>query len=137
MTPKEAIECLKNEKLCILIADKNECTRECSKCGLIMETDTLLTAYDMAIKTLGKQIPKKVSFEDVGYDTYHNVNIYACKCPSCELEIIRFTDDDISDSCNSDDPKEMFHSSMVHHGYIGLNNYCNRCGQKLNWSEEE
>lgn len=31
----------------------------------------------------------------------------------------------------------MFHSSMVHHAYIGMNNYCNRCGQKLDWREEE
>lgn len=34
-------------------------------------------------------------------------------------------------------PEDMFHSSMVYHAYIGMNNYCNRCGQKLGWREEE
>lgn len=33
--------------------------------------------------------------------------------------------------------EDMFHSSMVHHAYIGMNNYCNRCGQKLDWREKE
>lgn len=34
-------------------------------------------------------------------------------------------------------PEDMFHSSMVYHAYIGMNNYCNRCGQKLDWGEED
>lgn len=92
-------------------------------------------AIEMAINALGKQIPKKVKFEDVGYDQYRNVNMYACMCPSCGLEIIIFDDNDVSDECDSDDVKEMFHSSMVHHAYKGMNNYCNRCGQKLDWSK--
>lgn len=97
----------------------------------------VVEARDMAINALEKQIPKKVKYEDVGYDQYNNVNVYACICPSCGLEIIRFNDDDVSDKCESDETEEMFHSSMVHHAYIGLNNYCNRCGQKLDWSNEE
>ena len=92
---------------------------------------------NIAIKALEKQIQKKVKYEDVGYDQYNNVNVYACICPSCGLEIIRFNDNDVSDKCESGDTEEMFHSSMVHHAYIGLNNYCNRCGQKLDWSDEE
>ena len=94
------------------------------------------TAYDVAINALEKQMQKKVKYEDVGYDQYNNVNVYACICPSCGLEIIRFNDNDISDKCESGDTEEMFHSSMVHHAYIGLNNYCNRCGQKLNWESD-
>lgn len=89
-----------------------------------------------AIKALRKQIPKKVLYEDVGYDFYRNVNLYACMCPSCGLQIIKFSDNDVDFGCNSDNPEEMFHSSMVHHAYIGMNNYCNRCGQKLEWSKE-
>lgn len=93
-------------------------------------------ALDVAIKVLKKQIPKKVRYEDVGYEQYGNVNVYACICPSCDLEIIKFDDNDVSEKCESDDVEKMFHSSMVHHAYVGLNNYCNRCGQKLDWSEE-
>ena len=50
---------------------------------------------------------------------------------------IEFDDNDVSEKCESDDVEKMFHSSMVHHAYIGLNNYCNRCGQKLDWSDKE
>ena len=105
--------------------------------GYLGDTEYLVQAKHIAIKALEKQIPKKVKYEDVGYDQYNNVNVYACICPSCGLEIIRFNDDDVSDKCESDETEEMFHSSMVHHAYIGLNNYCNRCGQKLDWSDEE
>lgn len=94
-------------------------------------------ALDVAIKALEKQIPKKVRYEDVGYEQYGNVNVYACICPSCNLEIIKFNDNDVSEKCESDDVEKMFHSSMVHHAYIGLNNYCNRCGQRLDWSDED
>lgn len=94
-------------------------------------------AFRIAINALEKQIPKKVRYEDVGYEQYGNVNVYACICPSCDLEIIKFNDNDVSEKCESDDVEKMFHSSMVHHAYIGLNNYCNRCGQKLDWSDND
>ena len=92
---------------------------------------------ERAVKALKKQIPMKVLYEDVGYGQYHDVNLYACICPSCGLHIIGFSDDDVDSKCNSDNPEDMFHSSMVHHAYIGMNNYCNRCGQKLDWGEED
>lgn len=92
-------------------------------------------ACDLGAKALKKQIPKKVLYEDVGFDCHHNVNLYACICPSCGLHIIDFSDDDVDSKCNSDNPEDMFHSSMVHHAYIGMNNYCNRCGQKLDWGK--
>lgn len=90
-------------------------------------------ACDSGAKALEKQIPRKVLYEDVGFDCHHDVNLYACICPSCGLHIIGFSDDDVDSKCNSDNPEDMFHSSMVHHAYIGMNNYCNRCGQKLDW----
>ena len=93
-------------------------------------------ACDSGAKALKKQIPKKVLYEDVGFDCHHDVNLYACICPSCGLHIIDFSDDDVDSKCNSDNPEDMFHSSMVHHAYIGMNNYCNRCGQKLDWGEK-
>ena len=80
-----------------------------------------------------KQKAEKVSYEDVGYDQYHDENIYACICPSCGLEIIRFYDSDVENS-ESDEPKTMFHDCMVHHAYRGMNNFCNRCGQMLDWN---
>ena len=79
--------------------------------------------------------PKKVLFEDIGYDPFHNVNVYACICPDCGLHIFEFVDDDVDDKCDSDNPEDMFKSSMVHHGYMGLNSFCNRCGRKLDWGD--
>ena len=128
MTESEAVEKLKNMRLFMQIEDEN------NDCKF---TEDDYKANEMAIKSLKKQVQKKVKYEDVGYDQYNNVNVYACVCPSCGLEIIRFNDNDVSDKCESCDTEEMFHSSMVHHAYIGLNNYCNRCGQKLDWSDEE
>jgi hypothetical protein len=89
--------------------------------------------YGVPLKALQKWIPKKVKYKDAGYDPMRDVNIYSCDCPDCGLSIIAFTDDDVSGFCNSDDPEEMFFSSMDPHGYQGLNNFCNRCGRKLRW----
>lgn len=90
-------------------------------------------ACRIGMKAIQKNmLAEKVLFEDVGYDQWHEVNIYACICPSCGLEIINFTDDDVKNS-NSDIPEEMFHDCLVHHCYCGMNNFCNRCGQKIKW----
>jgi len=105
----------------------------CAVCGV---EDKHKEFVKMSIYALEKQIPKKVKYEDVGYDNNLNVNCYSCICPDCELHIIDFNDNDVSNECDSDDIEKMFHSSMVHHAYIGLNSYCNRCGQKLDWSDE-
>lgn len=82
-----------------------------------------------------KATPKKIIYEDIGYDHYKNVNVYGCICPSCGLHIIEFTDDDVS--TDSDDIETMFNSSMVHHGHQGLNNFCNRCSQAFDWSDKD
>lgn len=87
-------------------------------------------------KAVRKQKTKKVIYEDIGYDDNHDENIYACTCPSCGLHLIVFSDHQVEQSL-SDDPEEMFHDCLVHHDYRGLNSYCNRCGQKLNWKEEQ
>ena len=127
MTENEAIERLKCMRLFMNLEDKENKSE-------FLDSD--YEANHMAIKALKKQIPKKVRYEDVGYEQYGNVNVYACICPSCDLEIIKFDDNDVFVFFESDDVEKMFHSSMVHHAYVGLNNYCNRCGQKLDWSEE-
>lgn len=91
--------------------------------------------FDTLQKLVDKATPKKIIYEDIGYDHYKNVNVYGCICPSCGLHIIEFTDDDVS--TDSDDIETMFNSSMVHHGYQGLNNFCNRCSQAFDWSDED
>lgn len=97
-------------------------------CDLIVMDRILLQ------KLVDKATPKKIIYEDIGYDHYKNVNVYGCICPSCGLHIIEFTDDDVS--TDSDDIETMFNSSMVHHGHQGLNNFCNRCSQAFDWSDE-
>lgn len=59
MTENEAVKLMLNEIVCINTADHNECNRDCASCSLVKETDELLEAYNMAIKALEKQIPKK------------------------------------------------------------------------------
>lgn len=92
-------------------------------------------ATSMGIKALTKQATGKVKFEDAGYNHYQNVNVYSCRCPSCRLDIIMFDDNDVSDDCDCEgDVEKMFHSSMIQ-GPEGMNSYCNRCGQKLDWGD--
>lgn len=106
--------------------------------GAVFEVSKdLAGASKTAISALEKQIPKKIKYEDSGYDHYNNVNIYACICPSCGLHIIYFNDEDVNDNYDGDDIEKMFHSSLVHHDYKGLNSFCNRCGQKLDWNGED
>lgn len=144
MTEREAAEKLRAYHKCQSLQVKGiyeDCNEKlCDNCDLCYMQGTAgehIKSIEMAVQALEKQIPKKVRYEDVGYEQYGNVNAYACICPSCDLEIIKFNDNDVSEKCESDDVEKMFHSSMVHHAYIGLNNYCNRCGQKLDWSDEE
>ena len=60
----------------------------------IIKQDWSLVEYqkslERAVKALEKQIPRKVLYEDVGFDCHHDVNLYACICPSCGLHIIGF-----------------------------------------------
>lgn len=91
--------------------------------------------FDTLQELVDKATPKKIIYEDIGYDHYKNVNVYGCICPSCGLHIIEFTDDDVS--TDSDDIETMFNSSMVHHGHQGLNNFCNRCSQAFDWNDEQ
>lgn len=125
MKPEEAIKILQ-ERIGLINQDWSDTARLAE----------YRAALEVAVKAVRKQMHRKVSYEDVGYDQYHDVNLYTCICPSCGLHIIGFSDDDVVFKCNSDNPEDMFHSSMVHHAYIGMNNYCNRCGQKLDWGEE-
>lgn len=88
------------------------------------------TAISAVIKGLEKQVPSPVKFEDVGYDQYHDVNVYSAICPSCGVHIIEYQD---NIDCFEDDPEQIFKFDHVHHAYEGRNSYCDRCGQKLEW----
>ena len=68
-------------------------------CDLIVMDRILLQ------ELVDKATPKKIIYEDIGYDHYKNVNVYGCICPSCGLHIIEFTDDDVS--TDSDDIETM------------------------------
>ena len=55
MTRKEAAGVIKFEKACVLRQDTPRCNRDCKKCDLLLPTEDVLTAYDMAIKALEQQ----------------------------------------------------------------------------------
>lgn len=85
-------------------------------------------------KCIKKQRPEAVEFECVGYDFRRNENVWAAICPSCGLQLIVWYDSDCNNADDfSDNAEAMWHSEFVHHAYIGLNSYCDRCGQKLDW----
>lgn len=65
--------------------------------------DRLQIAFDMAIKALEKQIPKKVKNYELACDKYGS-------CPVCGIQY-QISKEEVVD-------------------------YCNECGQKLDWSAE-
>lgn len=75
MTIDEAIELTKNEKACVLKADT--CDRDCAKCELLRKTEDVLSAYDMAIKSLEMQekLEKVVTNGDVIKSMFIGVEI--------------------------------------------------------------
>lgn len=75
----------------------------------------LMYAYEMAIKALEKQIPKKIEIRKATNDDIESelrdfitVKGRICRCPSCRCCI-----------------------------HISELKYCWECGQKLDWSDEE
>ena len=117
MTPKEAIEILMSDEKLAEIEYYGGFEGQKKVAKLYSE------AFDMAIEALEKQIPKKplVYTDTRNYmDVYGNVtDIYEVdiyECPNCGAYITeRFKDD----TCEL------------------VPNYCNNCGQKFDWSEEE
>ena len=43
----------------------------------------------------------------------------------------------LNHNIDTDDIETRFKSCFVHHGYMGRLNYCDRCGQKLDWGKYE
>ena len=107
----EAIECLKSNK---------------PTSGYVM----LQESIDMAIKALEKQIPKKpilkngesgsfVDYED-GHGEYKVTKWQDWVCPICGWFV-----------------GQRYNRSQNHSHDQRKCNYCNECGQKIDWSDEE
>ena len=69
MTEIEAKKYMLIEKECI----NRNCDRDCANCDIVQNAEDLNNAYDIAIKALEKQMPKKPIF-----DSYHRAG-YRCK----------------------------------------------------------
>lgn len=72
------------------------------------QIDMIEERYDLAIKALEKQLPKKVDAKENFRDFYGRLIYYKGFCPNCGF---------VMDSSK--------------------NNHCNACGQKLDWTGEE
>lgn len=72
------------------------------------QIDMIEERYDLAIKALEKQLPKKVDAKENFRDFYGRLIYYKGFCPNCGF---------VMDSSK--------------------NNHCNACGQKLDWTVEE
>ena len=77
MTRKEAAGVIKFEKACVLRQDTPQCHRDCKKCDLLLPTEDVLTAYDMAIKALEQQpCEDTISRADVEQTVEDNILCY-------------------------------------------------------------
>lgn len=79
-------------------------------CCMHVDDNDILTARDMAISALEKQIPKSVVFEGDGYDDKGELIYDIAYCPNC--------------------------NSRFDLGYDEETNCCADCGQALDWSNE-
>jgi len=111
MTRKEAAGVIKFEKACVLRQDTPRCNRDCKKCDLLLPTEDVLTAYDMAIKAL-EQEPKTGHWKSYTHSAYHGIDddgepiwreikVYHCNlcnrrtvikenyCPNCGCRMVK------------------------------------------------
>lgn len=102
MTEREAKKYMLIEKECI----NRDCNRDCANCDIVQNVEDLNNAYDVAINTLEKQIPKKPNLEGDGYaDGYLVYDTWIC--PYCEK-----------------------HYEVDYDNY----DFCPNCGQAIDWS---
>ena len=113
MSETEAIEFFKNEKDCVGMALSGRCDFECDNCSMGKNREYMIDAFETAIQVLEKQTPKKIVYRKQSYGTPY-------MCPECNADQVKveFFNED-----GSEPPEK--HS------------YCWKCGQKLDWSEEE
>lgn len=73
MDKNEVIKILLNEQTCVKTADT--CDRDCAKCSLVMDSEKIIEAYNLAIKLLSEQrwIPCSERLPEVGQDVLFSV----------------------------------------------------------------
>ena len=75
MTEIEAKKYMLIEKECI----NRNCDRDCANCDIVQNVEDLNNAYDIAIKALEKQIPKKP--KKIEAEGFRYTDVY--RCPLC------------------------------------------------------
>ena len=80
LTIQEAIEVINKEKICVLTAE-HDCDRDCANCKLVMDSDVILEAYDIALDTMQAQKIGKWYYND-SRDAY--MCIYTCSECNCK-----------------------------------------------------
>ena len=73
MDKNEVIKILLNEQTCVKTADT--CDRDCAKCSLVMDSEKIIEAYNLAIKLLSEQrwVPCSERLPEVGEDVLFSV----------------------------------------------------------------
>lgn len=106
MTNERILELLKIERECITRNASNSCDRDCANCDIVQSDADLFDMYDQAIAAVQKQIPIEPICN--GNPVTNN------KCPQCGERL-----------------KSGRGSSSFYR-----NNWCNHCGQKIEWHEK-
>lgn len=56
----KAVHIIQKEKECVIRASHEGCNRDCGKCGLLMDSQDIIEAYDTAIEAL---LSKRVLYD--------------------------------------------------------------------------
>lgn len=77
MTYEEALKILQTEKECVSRNNGTSCDRDCGKCDLLLPAEDILKAYELAILSAEKQIPKKPDITRKNFI-----------CPTCKVLLL-------------------------------------------------
>lgn len=113
MTNAEAIEIIENEYQCVKTASVGLCGRNCSICDLLKTDKEIFDAYDLAVKALQKQVPRRPHIESVEFRDKNFIS-YTISCSNCGKEF---------EACFNTDYNKEFR-------------YCSRCGHAIDWGDQ-
>ena len=128
MTESEAKKFMLIEKECI----NRDCDRDCANCDIVQKVEDLNNAYDIAIKSIEKQIPKKpilksgeslvhINKGDKPHEWKLNKWCSWC-CPVCGWFV-------------GERYNRVRNDGSIHPHDQRKSNYCNECGQAIDWSD--